>query len=167
MPTGLSDFARRFLTNAEVARATLTAPLLVWEAGSASEDEERLLLDTRSGLSPRRPRAGEPVVFDVKKGSHKANAFAMGVTIGRTETNDIPIEDESVSRFHAWLAESPKGWKLVDAESKNGTWVGAMKLPPNQGEVVQDGARIRLGDVELIFMLPDTFVSYLDSKLGK
>lgn len=167
MATALSEFARRFLIDEAALRRELTHPVLLWEAGGAAEADERVLLQTRAGHGAKRPRAGEPLVLPVKKGSSKQNAFAMGITVGRTDSNDIPIDDESVSRFHAWLAEVPQGWKLVDAESKNGTWVGALKLEPNKAEILRDGARIRFGDVEVLFLLPDSLIAWIRNALPK
>ncbi len=105
-------------------------------------------------------------MLEVAKSQNKANAFAMGITIGRTDTNDIPVDDESVSRFHAWLSKSPEGWKLVDAESRNGTWVGALKLAPNKAQIIQSGARLRFGEVEVLFLLPDGFAEYVKKTIG-
>lgn len=162
MGKSLSIFARSFLTDEPAARAELDSPLLVWEAPAPdAEEEEKLLLMTRAGPVARRPLGGEPLVYAVKKSNNKANAFAMGITVGRTETNDIAIDDESVSRFHAWFAEGPQGWKLTDAESRNGTWVGALKLEPSKPVVLQSGTRIRFGAVDMTFLLPDAFADYL------
>jgi pSer/pThr/pTyr-binding forkhead associated (FHA) protein len=58
----------------------------------------------------------------------------MGITVGRVETNDVIVDDGSVSRFHAWLQldERKKAWFLCDAESKNGTFLGPQRLTANQ-----------------------------------
>lgn len=168
MGQSLSIFARRFLSDETAARAELDSPLLVWEAPAPDEEEEeKLLLMTRAGPVVRRPLGGEPLVYAVKKGNNKANAFAMGVTVGRTDTNDVAIEDESVSRFHAWFAEGPQGWKLTDAESRNGTWAGALKLEPSKAVVLQSGARVRFGAVEMQFLLPDDFAEYLKALMHR
>ncbi|MDP3498917.1 MAG: FHA domain-containing protein [Myxococcales bacterium] len=56
-------------------------------------------------------------MFFVEKVPRTGNAFALGVTIGRVESNDIIIDDSSISRFHAWLQlDAKKGWMLCDAE---------------------------------------------------
>lgn len=162
MTRSLSDYARLFLIDEQTFRLAHRVPVLIWEAGgSQGAPTVEPFMGTRAGLSARRPTAGDPLVLEVKKGHSKANAFALGITVGRAETNDIPIDDESVSRFHAWLADDGKGWKLVDAESKNGTWIGAMKLDAKKPEPVRDGTRLKFGDIELTFYTPDAFFAFL------
>jgi hypothetical protein len=167
MAVGLSTYARQFLVDEEKARAGQESPLLVWEnplGGTA----EPLLLGTSTGTTPDRPRASEPLVFEVKKGPSKQNAFPMGVTLGRTENNDLILDDNSISRFHAYFQQDLRthDWKLVDAESKNGTWVGPLKLVPRQPEVVRDQTQVRFGEIEMMFLLPESFFAYLQRKMG-
>lgn len=167
MALGLSNYARRFLSDEAAARQAQESPLLVWETplGGAAEP---LLLGTSTGAPMARPRASEPIVFELKKGASKQNAFTMGVTVGRTENNDIIIDDNSISRFHAYFQQDPRthDWTLVDAESKNGTWVGALKLVPKQAALVTDSTHVRFGEIEMVFMVPATFFSYLQKLMG-
>lgn len=161
MARGVSEYARKFLIDEATARREHTSPVLIWETGAEPDERERMLLGTRTGQHTSRPRAGDPLVFEVKKGSSKLNAFATGITVGRTDNNDIPLGDESVSRFHAWLEGEGLSWRLTDAESKNGTWLGPLRLTPKKPEPVSDGQRVRFGDVELRFLLPESFFAYL------
>ena len=153
MPIGFSYYCRRYLTEAELLRKSIEAPLLYWGAPATAQGEE-VWMGTASGVGMKEPRAGEPVLFELKKTPGKVNAFAMGVTVGRIETNDIQIDDSSVSRFHAYFQKDARTgeWNLVDAESKNGTWVGPLKLAPNERSRVTDETKVRFGDVELIFL---------------
>ncbi len=165
MGTGLSTYGRRFLLDEAGTVALLTQPLLVWEA--AGGDVNEAWLTTGAGQIARRPSAGDPLVFELRKVDQKGNAFALGITVGRTENNDVVLPDQSVSRFHAYFQLDSRlgGWKLVDAESKNGTWVGALKLNPNEGQRVVDKMRLRFGDVEMIFLEPKSFIEYLTDKM--
>ncbi len=153
MPIGFSYYYRRYLTEAELLRKQIDSPLLFWELPMTAQGEEAWA-GTASGGPLKEPRAGEPVVFELKKVQGKANAFAMGVTVGRIDTNDIVIDDVSVSRFHAYFQKDLRtgDWNVVDAESKNGTWVGPLKLSPNERARVADETKVRFGDVELIFL---------------
>ncbi len=76
------------------------------------------------------------MLFELKKVPGRPNAFYRwsGVTVGRIDTNDIVVDDGSVSRFHAYFQKDARtgDWHVVDAESKNGTWVGPLKLQPNE-----------------------------------
>jgi FHA domain len=167
MSIGLSQYAKRFLLD-PAAREAHTLPILLWETVGTEEARDRLVLETRAGFPAMRPRAGEPLVFEVKKGGNKANAFAMGITVGRTEINDIPVDDDSVSRFHAWLQQDLHSgeWRLVDAESRNGTWVGPMRLKPNHPETLRPGAQLRFGNVEMTFLPPNEFFAAIAKRLG-
>ena len=93
------------------------------------------------------------------------NAFAMGITIGRIESNDLVIVDDSVSRFHAYLRwdERALAWFVTDAESKNGSWVDDVKVDPNQRARVDDNARLRFGDTRFTFLLPASLCMLLES----
>lgn len=148
------------MTDEAKLRKEQAEPLLIWEM--PGKEEHQFLLGTQTGVITDKPRSGEPLVFEVKK-SDKQNAFPMGVTIGRTDNNDIVIDDNSVSRFHAYLQKDLRThqWKLVDAESKNGTWLGSTRLLANHGEPVDDQSRVKVGDIELLFLEPDSFFEYL------
>jgi len=167
MALGLSSYARLFLTDEAGVRQSQKAPLLVWESPIKGKGEP-LLLGTSTGGSSSRPRASEPLVFEVKKGNSRQNAFGMGVTVGRTDNNDIIVDDNSISRFHAYFLQDAKTyeWKLVDAESKNGTWVGPLKLKAKQSEPLLDLTRVRFGEIEMVFLLPDSFFTYLQRLMG-
>ncbi len=142
----------------------LTVPVLVWEAPPGSSDNmPEDWAPTDAGVPISRPRAGEPVILPIEKVPGSKNPFAMGVTIGRVESNDIAIDDASVSRFHAWLQHDDRAnaWFLTDAESKNGTWVDAVKIAPNTRTKLSDGSVIRLGDVKTNFYMPQRLLQWI------
>ena len=62
--------------------------------------------------------------------------------IGRDPSCDLVLQDTSVSRRHARLGWSGRGWTLVDVGSKNGTTVNGV---PAQGSELKDGDRIGIG----------------------
>lgn len=166
MILGLSAYARQLSADRASFSALLDCPLLVW--GAPSHADEAQLFSTLTGPSLTRPSAAEPLVFLLRKSDSKSNAFAIGVTVGRTENNDVVLDDNSVSRFHAYFLHDVKGggWRLVDAESKNGTWLNAVRLSPNQAEKVEDNAQVRFGDIQATFMQPETFMAYLEQPRG-
>lgn len=156
MPVPFSQVALWLVVNPHPSTA-VTVPALIWEApGVAMPDSGHWEMTEASG-GARRPRAGEPLVFLVEKSSTgSTNPFAMGLTIGRVESNDVALDDGSVSRFHAWLQKDERTqlWSLTDAESRNGTWVDGKQVAPKQRVTVHDGSTLKLGDVELKFLLP-------------
>ncbi|GMU59980.1 MAG: FHA domain-containing protein [Myxococcales bacterium] len=164
MSFGLSVLARRLMVDPAGAKASLKVPALLWEAPPQDGTDSGHWMMTDAGHSLRRPRAGEPLIMLVEKVPGRKNPFAMGVTVGRVESNDIIVDDGSVSRFHAWLQydERLHTWQLTDAESKNGTWINGQKLPGKQRTTLADGAELKLGDVLLRFLLPDALLAFVD-----
>jgi hypothetical protein len=143
----------------------LECPVLLWRS-APMQPAARVLKTLAAEKSPR-PSQADPVVLEIKKGTHSGNAFSMGVTLGRVESNDLWIEDESVSRFHAYFQQA-KGrsgpeWRLVDAESMNGSFLGADRLTPNLPQRVKNGALLRFGDVEVEFYEPGGFRRLLET----
>lgn len=164
MSTGLLAYAQKFFSDPDAVKQEVTVPVLVWEKRPPSGE----VLTTIPGLGPSAPRPGEPLVLLLKKGSSKANAFGLGITVGRTDNNDVVIGDTSISRFHGYFLQDPKTkqWKLVDADSKNGTWVGNTRLQANKPEPLGGSTRLRFGQVDVMFFLPEQFFAHLQMMQG-
>jgi pSer/pThr/pTyr-binding forkhead associated (FHA) protein len=159
----VASFGAKFLTDEAGFRRTMTFPVLLWEAPPAKK-EQPLLYATRPGQKSKRPQPGRAVFFHVEK--NVMNAFADEVTLGRTANNDIAIEDNSVSRFHAYFVRTKNGWSLVDAKSSGGTWLEGKRLSSNAPELIRSGARFKVGDVNLRFLEPEELWRYLLGQLG-
>src|SRR5258705_9194827 len=67
--------------------------------------------------------------------------------IGRGPTNDVTIDDGSVSGSHCQLIISQGGIRIRDVGSTNGTFVNGT---PVQETDLQPGQRIQLGGVQLL-----------------
>lgn len=160
----LSELAVRLVVNPR-PETDVKVPALVWEAPVGTKpDANHWEMTGAGGASVSRPREGEPLVFAVEKSATPGNnPFAMGVTLGRVESNDVVLDDGSVSRFHAWLQrdERTQQWSLTDAESRNGTWVDGQQVAGKARVPLRDGARIKLGDVELQFLLPAALKAFV------
>lgn len=108
---------------------------------------------------------GEPIVFPIIK--NQENAFGRGITLGRTGNNDVVLHDGTVSRFHAWFQRETDGrYILMDAGSKNGSFVAGVRLIPRRPAPVPDGTHVRFGQVELTFYLSSGFSKLLARWLG-
>ncbi|MBN1522222.1 MAG: FHA domain-containing protein [Candidatus Aureabacteria bacterium] len=71
------------------------------------------------------------------------------IRIGRDDINDIIVKGEGVSRYHAkFIIEQAGKVKLVDLDSKNGTFVNGKKI---KEQVVSGGEKILFGDVACKF----------------
>ncbi len=75
--------------------------------------------------------------------------FALPVTLGGAQGNDILFADTQVSRNHAVLERRGRHIELADLNSENGTLVNGERITRR---VLAEGDRISLGDaVQLIF----------------
>jgi pSer/pThr/pTyr-binding forkhead associated (FHA) protein len=160
MSGALVDYARALMIDPKGFELRVSTPMLIWTYAGAP-GKELPLTTNPSGLKGKRPVDGQSVVFEVKKGNHKLNPFSFGVTVGRIDSNDVAIEDGSVSRFHAYLQDTDKGWVLCDAESKNGTFLREQRLQANVKVPLEDGVVIKFGDVPLQFLMPTSFITRL------
>ncbi len=169
MSEPLSAHVSRYLRNREAFERNLPSALLVFTpasevAGGEESEEYRLKTVTNAG-APTLGASG-PVVFPVVKS--RPNAFARGITVGRTGNNDVVLDDGSVSRFHAWFSreEGQAGFLLTDAGSKNGSWAGGVRLVPRRAVPVADGARLRFGQVEVAFYTASGFLRMLAVRMS-
>ncbi|MBN1483455.1 MAG: FHA domain-containing protein [Chloroflexia bacterium] len=69
-------------------------------------------------------------------------------TMGRDAGNDIVLDNVTVSAQHAVIRYQQGHFVIEDLNSTNGTFVNGRRVGQN---LVQDQARVRLGQVEMIF----------------
>ena len=48
--------------------------------------------------------------------------------IGSHESNDLVVEDKTISRFHCRIAREGNAWRITDAGSRNGTRLGGVRV---------------------------------------
>ena len=136
------------------------------------QEADGLRLRTRSTSFVIPVTGEEQVSFNqLLKSELRLGNFQLGITVGRADGNDIVIPDASVSRLHGYFVWDKKrrAWRIFDAESRNGTWLNDVRVAPNvpsaptDGELMSDGAWIRLGKVDLLFLLPETVALYMSN----
>ncbi len=84
----------------------------------------------------------------------KSLAFAVraaAVSIGQGSRNEIVIEDDTISTNHARLELVEGAWRIVDLDSRNGTYVDGVRLAPGASAPLADGATVAFGAVKLAF----------------
>ncbi|MFL5320300.1 MAG: FHA domain-containing protein [Myxococcaceae bacterium] len=157
----LSNYLRRYLNDPVELKAALKSPILLFEPLEPSDDEpSEYRFKTHSGVGGAPIDPSEPAVILVKK--QASNAFKSRITVGRTTNNDLVLDDGSVSRFHAWFEEEEEHqWKVADAGSKNGTSLNGRKLTAKKLVLISKDAKLKFGDVNATFLLPDSFLSLL------
>ncbi len=98
---------------ADVTRAKHANPLAM--PGAASEVELvclQVVVERVAGQD-----SGERLVFD-----------GDVCRIGSHASNDVVIEDKTISRFHCRIAREGNAWRLTDTGSRNGTRVDGVKV---------------------------------------
>jgi pSer/pThr/pTyr-binding forkhead associated (FHA) protein len=71
------------------------------------------------------------------------------VHVGRGTNNDIVLADKSVSSTHATLQRRGSDWYVVDAESRNGTYVDGERSTKEQQ--IPAACELRFGGVKALF----------------
>ncbi len=157
----------RFTDDPSRVRTRLNGkPVLLYEPPpedtADEDDDDHRSLRTQSGLSLPSMGGGEPMAAVIEKSAD--NAFKSRVTIGRTSNNDIVLDDNSVSRFHAWLELRNDDWVLVDAGSRNGTVVNGRKLASKEAAPLTNGTAVRIGSLPLTYYTAQGFVDLLQRR---
>ncbi|HXN13349.1 MAG TPA: FHA domain-containing protein, partial [Candidatus Acidoferrales bacterium] len=71
------------------------------------------------------------------------------IAIGSQRSNDVVLDDTTVSRRHATIARRPAGFELTDLESTNGTFVNGRRL--QKSIALKRGDEIKFGSVRVAF----------------
>ncbi len=74
------------------------------------------------------------------------------VTLGRHSRNDVHLDEDSVSRFHAEVEHRGEDYFVRDLDSRNGVFVN---LSPVLEHRLTDGDEIRLGAARVVFHVRD------------
>ncbi|KAA5540200.1 SpoIIE family protein phosphatase [Roseiconus nitratireducens] len=70
-------------------------------------------------------------------------------SIGRHPDCQIHIDAGAVSRYHAKVVRQRDHFSVFDLGSRNGTFLNGQRL--NSGQILREGDRIRISDIELVF----------------
>ncbi len=71
------------------------------------------------------------------------------VKVGKLSTNDFQLNDNSVSRQHCQFLKSKDGYKIVDLNSTNGTFVNGKKI---KERVLKEEDNVTIGRTTLTFV---------------
>ena len=109
-------------------------------------------------LAPARSIRAEParhaclvVIFGAEIGRRIA-LEGRDVVIGRAASNDLQLDNDSVSRTHAIISRTSQGFVLRDQDSTNGSFVNDQ---PVRERALKDGDQIRIGRAMLKFLTSD------------
>jgi diguanylate cyclase (GGDEF)-like protein len=100
---------------------------------------------------PKAPRGGDACVI-VIYGPELGKRVQLGTApfdIGRSSKNDLPLDQESISRHHARITFDGAQYWVQDLNSTNGTYVNDAQV---KEKPLRDGDQIRVGRSILKFM---------------
>jgi pSer/pThr/pTyr-binding forkhead associated (FHA) protein len=102
-----------------------------------------------AGMGMSAQLAAEPGRYGVyplaKSGS---NPWSDRILVGRASNNDVVIKNDRISKLHAYFQSGPRGWRVYDARSANGTRVDGVLVPPGEeGLEVKSGQVVMFGTV--------------------
>src|SRR5262245_55909625 len=104
--------------------------------------------DETADIHSKGPREkGEPWLVISSSQGVRAIPLPRGprVTVGRMHTNDIVIDDESVSRHHAAIHVAPTGLLIEDLGSRNRTKLMGRGLARGETATLPVGAVVEVG----------------------
>ena len=80
------------------------------------------------------------------------------ITIGRSRSCDVRIDNDSVSKVHASIVldRATGGYCVVDEKSRNGTYINGESLNAGALTPIWAGAYVAFGDSVFVFIDPST-----------
>lgn len=163
----LTAYYKELLSDRDALASSIDCPVLLWEAGLCAPDDSPGDVRTSEGGATFNPSPANPLVLQVRPESTRSEV--AGISVGRSDTNDVVVHNASISRLHALIYRDPRSndWRITDAGSRNGTSVDGAPVAREQQAVLSDGATVQIGDVRLRFLLPDSFLNLLVSRASK
>jgi pSer/pThr/pTyr-binding forkhead associated (FHA) protein len=80
-----------------------------------------------------------------------------GASIGRGPGNAVQLPLPDVSKRHAFLQHTPRGWCIRDLDSRNGLFLNGIKA--REG-ILQEGDRLVIGPYTLVFQISEAAQTY-------
>ena len=118
-------------------------------------------------IRPTGDLEGALAAFGVQAGPQEGDEVPIRsrtARIGRGPSNDVVIDDDSISGSHARLDwdTGARAWRLTDLGSTNGTFVEGVRLAVHVPTPLPFGTSVRFGAVRLHFR-----AAYVDDSVGQ
>ncbi len=97
--------------------------------------------------------------------SKRGTMFPSKLTVGRTKNNDVFVQDAGMSKLHAFFELRDGTYTLVDASSRNGTFINARRLQGTAPAALKSGDRIQFSGLCYRFFLSADFFGELSMLL--
>jgi pSer/pThr/pTyr-binding forkhead associated (FHA) protein len=126
-----------------------------FELSSHPDDTATLSIDSYEGTEdvplPQPVEIDEPGVLVVTRGPNVGSRIPLGtrrLTAGRHPESDLFLDDVTVSRRHAEIVYTERGYEVVDAGSLNGTYVNRQRI---ERALLANGDEVQIGKFKLAF----------------
>ena len=118
----------------------------------SNDDDKTIVADKTQIIKSMRTAAPRKIFYDLAVITDLKNQeVVLGerqIYLGRRETNDFVLDDESASRIHAYIAYQRHRHILYDAGSLNGTHVNKKSISRHE---LKDGDKILIGNTILAY----------------
>lgn len=129
------------------------------ESGVESTGKLEVLSSTTGPLSPVSTGSVEAVapgtaMLIVRRGPSEGTSFVLDadeVHVGRSDDNDVTLDDVTVSRQHARFRRTEGVWQLVDLDSLNGTYVNRDRIDGQA--TLAGGDEVQIGKYRFVFLV--------------
>ena len=92
---------------------------------------------------------GQSAVAQLRGKDGRRHRLEVSTRIGRRPDNDIVLDDDDVSRYHAVIIDTGSSFVISDLRSTNGVLVRGRRI--RASATLADGDRIRIGGYEFTF----------------
>ncbi|MCR5833770.1 MAG: DUF3662 domain-containing protein [Selenomonadaceae bacterium] len=127
------------------------SPTLIKDTFS-DENEKTIVADKTRITESLRPPAPHRIEYELAVITDKKDSQVVfgerQIYLGRKDTNDLVLNDESVSRIHAYISYERHRHVIYDAGSLNGTLVNKKQIRRHE---LKDGDKILMGNTLLIY----------------
>ena len=93
--------------------------------------------------------AGRSAVAELRRRDGKRYRLQSSTRIGRRPDNDIVLDDDDVSRYHAVVIDTGSSFVISDLRSTNGVLVQGRRI--RSSATLTDGDHVRIGGHEFTF----------------
>ena len=148
--TGISDLWAKILP-ASVSQGIDTLFQVISSPGTAAPEvpppaSDQTLVAPQSEIE-------QPGLCLVNQANGELYPLKSHLTIGRSENNDLQLDDREMSRNHAVIEPLAGGWQIQDLNSTNGTWLNDMRVFGST--LLKAGDSLRFGNTHFRLESPD------------
>ncbi len=143
--------------SAAIKRQTVTSPPKNYQFPNAQLDTQPTAVDEQITVADyvaieEEDNSTDPrLVLVSVRGDSQFNLRRRLTRIGRNQDNDIMLNNDRVSRYHAEIVRDDEAFRVVDQGSRNGVWINGQRV--QDSAELKPGDRLRIGRQEFTFVI--------------